>query len=128
MLQPAPHYARLAPKRPDAISRIWTALRIIVGDIDIAMLAMAAGAPETSTADYVRLLVRSGFMSVSRSANGRIGTRALYRLTRNTGPLPPRRAITLMADPNTGLTYPLPHRTTPRSRKRLALTLRGEAA
>ena len=128
MLSPAPHFKPLTPKRPDAISRIWTALRIMTGDIDIAMLALAAGAPETSTGDYVRLLLRSGFMAVSKPANGRIGRRARYRLVRNSGPLPPRRAITVMADPNSGLTYPLPHRTTPRSRKRLALTFTGEAA
>lgn len=128
MTPTAPRYARLAPKRPDTISRIWKALRIVRGEIDIAMLAMTAGAPESSTADYVRLLVRSGFMTVSTTGNARSGARTRYILTRDSGPLPPRRAITVMADANTGLTYDLPHRTTPRSRKRLALQLVGEAA
>lgn len=113
---------RLTPKRRDTIDRIWSALRVMCRhDIEIAVLAMSAGAPESSTADYVRLLVRSGFMSVSRPANGKSGHRTTYRLVRNSGPKAPRRAISVMADANSGECYALPHRTTPRSNKRLTL-------
>ena len=101
-------FERLMPKRRHAIDRIWTALRVLVTDVDIRMLAMAARAPETSTADYIRLLVRADYVRVISYANGRRGALTKYRLVRNSGAKAPRRAISVMFDANDGATYPLP--------------------
>jgi hypothetical protein len=113
-------FERLNPKRRDTIDRIWSAMRIMPRDIDIPVLAMTASAPESSTGDYVRLLVRAGYVTVTRCGNARKGTRSIYRLVRNSGPKAPRRAINVMADPNDGAIYDLPHRTTPRVKRRIS--------
>ena len=119
-------FARLSPKRRDAIDRIWSALRVLQRDVDIRELAMTAGAPESSTGDYVRLLVRADYVRVISYANGRRGALTKYRLVRNSGAKAPRRAISVIFDANDGATYPLPHRHTPRGK--ISLRFEGIAA
>lgn len=108
-------------RRADTIQRIWSALRIQKRNIEIPTLAMIARAPESSTADYVRILIRSGYLSITaRARPGRVNA---HRLERDTGPLAPRRAITVMYDHNTHEVFELPiRRNTRRTAKRREIT------
>lgn len=96
------------PKRParpigrDAIDRIWSALRVL-RRADLVMVGQCARSPETETASYLRLLVRSGYVSettLPRQAPS-------YLLLRDTGPCAPRRRLTQMQDGNSGALHPL---------------------
>jgi hypothetical protein len=103
----------------DAVQRVWSAIRVQRRELDIPTLAMLARAPETSTGDYVRLLVRSGYLIVVRHGQGKSGSRTVYQLARDTGPLAPRRCITVMQDANTLATFDLPLRRVVRRRVNL---------
>ncbi len=116
---------------PRTQQRIWKALRVMRRDIDIPFLAMTAAAPESSTGDYVRLLVRAGYVAIEHEGGRRIGNISRYRLARDSGPQAPVRAITVMFDPNDGATYALPLRRTARpaaSRTPVWIEPLGEAA
>jgi hypothetical protein len=81
----------------DAIDRIWSALRVL-RRADLVMIGQCARSPETETASYLRLLVRSGYISettLPRQAPS-------YLLLRDTGPCAPRRRLTQMQDSNNG--------------------------
>jgi hypothetical protein len=119
--------------RPDtrplsaAQKRIWTSLRIIaVGrDVDLRTLGFAAGTPETTTGDYVRLLVRSGHCVVAKNGGRKRGNVSLYGLKLNTGPLAPYRIFDAVLDPNSGERHAIPPRAISR-RQALRVPL-GEA-
>lgn len=120
------------PRRmPRTQQRVWRALRVLKRDLDIPHLALVASAPETSTGDYIRLLVRAGYLIVVHNGGRHTGNITKYRLVRDTGPLAPRRALTVMLDPNTDEVFDLPHRHTPRygrARAKQMVCLDGLAA
>lgn len=99
---PAPVISANPPTR----QRIWRALRV-QKTCDPIILAMAAGAPETSAREYLRLLVRGGYARIITRGNGRTGRLNKYQLVRDTGPRAPRRVFDFLQDENTSEMFPL---------------------
>lgn len=94
--------ARVMRRRNDATQRIWSAIRIIRTNLDAGAVAMTARTAETTAIDYIRILVRGGYLAISRDANGKTGQRNVYRLMRDTGPTAPRRCMDFIIDGNSG--------------------------
>lgn len=94
------------PRGQSPERNMWTAIRTLTNFSahDVAVHGstdeVAIGVEEAHA--YVRALLRFGYLRVIRKAvPGR--SPATYRLTRNTGPQPPRlRRVTGLHDPNTG--------------------------
>ncbi len=80
--------------------RIWKALRV-QKICDAHILAAAAAAPETSTREYLGLLVRAGYVVVIQHGNGRVGRLTRYQLLNDSGPRAPKRVFDFMQDGNT---------------------------
>lgn len=74
---------------------------------DPIILAMAAGAPETTAREFLRLLVRGGYVRITSRGNGRTGRLNKYQLVRDTGPRAPRRVFDFLQDENTQEMFPL---------------------
>lgn len=108
-MRPAPH-----PQQ-----RLWTAIRILKRNIDVAGLALTARTPPHAAKAYIGLLVRAGYMEVQHHGGRKAGNVSVYRLVRNTGRRAPVRAITVMHDPNTDEAFPLPQRIHVADRKAL---------
>lgn len=99
-----------APK-PARVSRspelnMWTAMRQLKSFTPRGLLASGATTEETEVTlemaqAYCRSLLAAGYLAVARKAvPGK--TEAIYRLTRNTGPRPPReKRVRAMIDDNT---------------------------
>jgi len=100
--------------------RLWTAIRILKRNIDVAGLALTARTTPNATKAYLGLLVRAGYLQVEHHGGRRPGNVSLYRIVRNTGHKAPVRAITVMHDPNTDESFPLPSRIHVADRKALA--------
>lgn len=92
--------------RPITRQRIWRALRV-QKTCDPIILAMAAGAPETSAREFLRLLVRGGYVRITSRGNGRTGRLSKYQLVRDTGPRAPQRVFDFLQDQNTQEMFPL---------------------
>jgi len=70
---------------------------------DLAAHASTEQAPvsETKAAEFCRMLLDAGFVRVMQKAAPTRDRPAIYRLVRQTGPLPPeRRRVTVIVDPN----------------------------
>ena len=61
---------------------------------------------EFTAQSYCTMLLATGYLKVEEKANPLIGKKAIYRLIRNDGPMPPMiQRVKQVFDPNTGKTY-----------------------
>ncbi|WP_052730181.1 hypothetical protein [Sphingomonas sp. SRS2] len=107
--------------------RIWVALRKATGAFDASTIAREAKAHNTTAADYIRQLARSGHVTIAANGNGQAGELTTYRLVRDSGPKAPVFCETSMFDPNTGRSWPTPPRREVRRRKGPATIARRPA-
>lgn len=97
---------QLRPRHETPHGNMWTAMRGMVSfsarDIAAHATTPQVEVNEIEAAEYCRALHRAGYLrAVHKAVPGR--RPALYRLIRNTGPLPPReRRITGVWDDNQG--------------------------
>lgn len=85
----------LARKIPEGAT--WTAIRLI-GEFVIADLVagIAPSRPDVTSdfiTAYCEMLRRAGFVMIVRKASPGSGRSAVFRLIKNTGPLPPSRGV-----------------------------------
>jgi hypothetical protein len=102
---------RNALTRRQAVMRkrraLWAAMRIMreftAGDI----VAVCEIDKRASVQTYISQLRRAGFVSVAREGNRGRHEQKIFRIVRNTGPLPPALIArgTAMFDPNTEQEY-----------------------
>lgn len=86
--------------------KIWTCLRKSGEPLKLKDILRICGVREQSTKHYINALCRMGYVMVSgcRYASPAVGTNALYRIVKDTGPLYPveRKAGHIYFDQNTG--------------------------
>jgi len=81
-------YTRRRPSS-DARARAWTSMRIL-RNFTVPQLQMTAAISEANIFVYVRCLVRAGYLRIVKERElNRPGSRSVYQLVRNTGPLQP---------------------------------------
>ena len=72
-----------------AKERAWQSMRIL-RSFDITQIIATAEVSEDNARRFILALVRTGYLRVARPhVSGRTGSRIVYRLVRDTGPLPP---------------------------------------
>lgn len=103
-MQERPHPVMTLTKPPAAHVRLWRALRVLK-TTDAVMLGLAARTAETTAREFLGLLVRGGYAAIA--VNHKKGRVRQYRLVRDTGPQPPKRAIDVLVDGNSGALFGL---------------------
>lgn len=88
--------------------RVWQAMRML-RTFSVADLEVTAEAGKSVAERYVRALSAAGFLRLVRPrVSGRAGSRNVWQLVRDTGPLPPirRKDRSGVFDQNTQEAYP----------------------
>ena len=94
------------PRKITARYRAWQSMRIL-RRFSIQDLVATAWISKVNAKKYVSLLQQCGYVRTAiANRNGCRGDHAVYRLTKNTGPKPPRMRGDGMFDPNTGEEFP----------------------
>ncbi len=92
------------------LQQVWQAMRIMRGGFTTATLLTTADTGESAVHKYTRALARAGYLRlVKPRMSGHTGSRDLWALVRDTGPLAPirRHDGSGVYDPNTGLAWGL---------------------
>ncbi len=77
--------------RAPMLHRVWTSMRVM-RRFTSADLQTTAEAGETAVQKFCRALLQAGYLVIAKPrVSGRPGSRDLYVLVRDTGPLPPIR-------------------------------------
>jgi hypothetical protein len=102
----APKQAMAGEHVRDPVANMWRAMRVLdtFTPRDVAAIADIEEAPvsEKDAAGYCQLLLRGEYLRVIEKAQAGVRP-ATYKLTRNTGPLPPReKRIRALWDDNLG--------------------------
>ena len=85
-------------------ARIWRVIRAFPGEWTFDDIVQLADVGYANTTIYISLLLKSGHVRQTRTIpleSGSGKARSVFRLVRNTGPLPPVQShITMVYDPN----------------------------
>ena len=91
------------------LQRVWQAMRVL-RRFSTAELMMTTDASESAVMKYVRALARAGYLQCAKPrCSGRAGSRDVWQLTRDSGPLAPIRRWdgSGVYDRNAGVAWPL---------------------
>ncbi|MCU9850378.1 hypothetical protein OEZ60_20545 [Defluviimonas sp. WL0024] len=103
------YYRVIQGKKPantgTVTGNLWRAMRMLKSFTPLDLAAHArtpeVGVEERSALDYCEVLSRTGYLKLERKADARLHRAAVYRLIRNTGPIPPQpRRVTAVYDGN----------------------------
>lgn len=95
--------------------RIWQSMRVLVR-FDSNELVITTEANDRTVSSFLRALHKAGYVRmIKRQAGGRIGSRHIYQLIRDSGPLAPvvRQDGSGVWDQNTKVLHPLGERVFP---------------
>lgn len=89
------------------VENMWRSMRLLEQftsrDIAVHSNTPDVQVSEETAKSYCTMLMRCGYLRVVQKARPSVGQLAIYRLIRNTGPLPPQvQRIKQVFDPNTG--------------------------